>query len=409
MQVQHFSMMLQSQSFRAICALNAGDVVTSRIIIQQCIRIYGFSFPPLFSTAPAAEARLRSDFLHLANFLRSAPRYSVDGRVMPVSDGQTEAEDRPQPACESSCSGGNGCASGQLQQRDPASLHSPGASPGNEQHAFAGNSAGMCGRKALNAGRLDQGTSLATGSSDEPHAELAARGKANSCDRPELSSIQTGQVALGSRFLDGKVDDTQAVSGSSQSLPAGSNVDANPSHLQHDKNARDAAESEQTAPRCLPAVAKSWENLGELGTSGRDESRSSDAERSDAGANAAEGSALLNHAAPADYSARALPSGAGPSGQGLSGSSGPKRARTHRLNGVELKYDDQGVTDFEQFHETELLVRLQAHLMAHGLSISKIMEMLRMLTMEIHMRVCYFSVALGLTHVFLTHVFLTHV
>jgi hypothetical protein len=387
MQVQHFSLMLQSQSFRAICALNAGDVVTSRNIIQQCLCIYGFSYPPLSNTAPAVQARLRSDFSRLAKLLQSARRYGADGCVMPVADGQTEDNDELQPACELGGFGDNGVASGPSQQQEPASSHIQEPSRlGPEKHAFAGNSPGMCSRNAPNATQLDEGTSHATDSSGELHKELAAGGNAASCDGHELSSEQTVQVALESRLLDGSVDDTQTVSGSFQRLPsAGTNC----ALLQLDKNASDASECEQIAPGSLPAAAKSgWQKGGDLGASNGDGSRCYDAERPDAAANVPEASASIDDTMPAEDRAHALPSEAGPSGQGLTGVSGHKRARTRRLNGVDMKYEDvDQATDLQQFHETELLVRLQAHLMAHGLSIPKIMEMLRMRTMEIHMRV----------------------
>ena len=81
-QVQHFNLTLQSHSFRAMAALNAGNAPASLAMLRHCLVTYGFSSPPVDAVSPAAFARLASLHDDLQMLCATAPRYDGHGCVV---------------------------------------------------------------------------------------------------------------------------------------------------------------------------------------------------------------------------------------------------------------------------------------------------------------------------------------
>jgi hypothetical protein len=365
--------MLQSQSFRAICALNAGDSVTSRNIIQQCIHIYGFCYEPLFHAAPAVEARLRSQLVQLANTVQSAPQYAMEGSLAPPALSPMESIEKGRPADVWSSLGGAGAAGGLLHRRLHAPSHCEGAcvlgmqSPAVSMHVAAA--------------ATDEAGSSTTTPSAQPVTRLA----------PEAitgADQNVGDVAVLDSCLPPSQSEVMGVEGRAfpgtgistcckGSMAAAVQLEQNVESLMR-VTGQHHAQTEGSGSSCRGTASACQELNPQQQQAGQ------------AAGGASGGAESLNSTAVADGMARALSSDtAGPSRQSPSRVCGQHRLRSRRLDGVELKYDDlEGAMDFERFHESELLVRLQAHLMAQGLSISNVMEMLRMRMMEIHMQVC---------------------
>ena len=132
MQVQHFSLMLQSHSFRAICALNAGDSAAARALILRCVAVHGFRSADLAGADPAVTRRLAALAESLREAVAAAPRYDGEGRRLPpcgergyrIDEPATARRDSWHPAegvaAADDVSGDRGSSSGLSHYQDAA-------------------------------------------------------------------------------------------------------------------------------------------------------------------------------------------------------------------------------------------------------------------------------------------------
>lgn len=80
--------MLQSHSFRAICALNAGDSAAARALILRCVEVHGFRSGDLAAADSKATRKLRELADTLRETVAAAPRYDGSGqRWLPGGSG----------------------------------------------------------------------------------------------------------------------------------------------------------------------------------------------------------------------------------------------------------------------------------------------------------------------------------
>ena len=95
LQVQHYSLALQTQSFRAMAALNSGAPASALQLLSRCLSAHGFIAPEATECSKNVATCGHLTQLHqqLTRLCANAPRFDADGSVVEVPDVESNAED----------------------------------------------------------------------------------------------------------------------------------------------------------------------------------------------------------------------------------------------------------------------------------------------------------------------------